>query len=65
MQQAETRDPDELLTIEQTAKLLRISPRSLWSLTSPRGPLKCVRLNSRSTRYRRSDVRELVASRVS
>lgn len=30
----------------EAAKALAISPRTLWSLTAPRGPIPCVRVGS-------------------
>jgi len=39
-----------LLTVPEAAKALSISPRSLWAMTSPRGPIPAVRF-SRSVRY--------------
>lgn len=30
----------------EAAKLLGISPRTLWGLTAPRGPIPCVRVGS-------------------
>ena len=39
-----------LLRDREAAELLGISPRKLWELTSPRGPIKCVRIG-RSVRY--------------
>ena len=49
-----TRPPDAadpwLLTPAEAAKQLRISARALWSLTTPRGPIPCVRLG-KAVRY--------------
>lgn len=40
--------PDPLLmSIREAAQRLRISERTLWSLTAPRGGIKCVRLTGR------------------
>jgi hypothetical protein len=36
-----------LLSATDAAEALTISPRTLWSLTAPRGPIPCVRLGSR------------------
>ncbi len=36
-----------LLSAREAARALSISPRSLWSLTAPRGPIRCVRLAGR------------------
>lgn len=35
---------------QDAAKALGISPRTLWALTVPRGPIPCVRLGN-SVRY--------------
>lgn len=39
--------PKLLLTAPEAARALSISPRTLWSLTAPRGPIPAVRLGSR------------------
>jgi predicted DNA-binding transcriptional regulator AlpA len=44
-----------LLTAAETSKELAISPRSLWSLTSPRGAIPAVRIG-RSVRYDPADL---------
>jgi predicted DNA-binding transcriptional regulator AlpA len=36
-----------LLDARQAAAALSISPRTLWSLTSPRGPIPSIRLGTR------------------
>ena len=36
-----------LLSAREAARLLSISERTLWGLTSPRGPILCVRLRGR------------------
>lgn len=52
----------ELLTVEETAALLKISPRSIYEMTSNRGrarrqhPLPAIRLNSKALRFRREDI---------
>ena len=50
MSNATAQTPALLLTARETATALRISERSLWSLTEPRGPIPCIRLG-RSVRY--------------
>jgi hypothetical protein len=37
-----------LLTIRETAAALRISERTLWSMTQPRGPIPVVRIGVRT-----------------
>jgi hypothetical protein len=44
-----------LLTGRETADRLAMSERSLYALTEPRGPLRCVRLPGR-VMYRLSDI---------
>jgi excisionase family DNA binding protein len=52
----------ELLTVEEAAAVLKISPRSVYEMTSSRGrarrehPLPVVRLNSKCLRFRREDL---------
>lgn len=49
-----------LLTPREAADTLSICEKSLWSLTVPRGPIKCVRLG-RSVRYSSDALREFIA----
>jgi excisionase family DNA binding protein len=52
----------ELLTIDECAALLKVSPRSVYEMTSSRGrarrqhPLPVLRLNSKCLRFRRQDI---------
>ena len=52
----------ELLTIEECAALLKVSPRSVYEMTSARGrarsthPLPVLRLNSKCLRFRPEDI---------
>ncbi|MCX7428902.1 MAG: helix-turn-helix domain-containing protein [Planctomycetia bacterium] len=39
--------PKLLLDVREASAALSISPRTLWSLTSPRGPIPAVRLPGR------------------
>lgn len=48
-----------LLTPPETAETLQISSRTLWGLTSPRGPIPCVRIG-RSVRYSPVDLRNFI-----
>lgn len=59
---AETAHGNErlLLTPDEAARQLSICPKSLWSLTVPRGPIRCVRLG-RSVRYSVDALREFIA----
>jgi excisionase family DNA binding protein len=54
-------DPDTLLNANQTAALLAISARTLWSLTNA-GMIPCVRIG-RSVRYRRAALLDWVLDR--
>jgi len=57
-----TTPPLLLLTSRQAAHALSISPRLLWQLTEPRGPIRVLRLSGRgSARALRYDVRDLLA----
>lgn len=49
-----------LLTADEAAQQLSICPKSLWSLTAPRGPIKSIRLG-RSVRYSLTTLREFIA----
>ena len=52
----------ELLTIEECAALLKVTPRSVYEMTSSRGrvrsqhPLPVLRLNTKCLRFRREDI---------
>jgi excisionase family DNA binding protein len=54
-------DPDTLLDAKQTAALLAISARTLWSMTNA-GMIPSVRIG-RSVRYRRAALLEWVIDR--
>jgi excisionase family DNA binding protein len=57
--------PDPLLlTPPQAAKLLAISPRTLWGLSQPRGPVPTVKIG-RLVRYSREALEAFVRSRES
>ena len=43
--------PPALLTIHDAAEYLRVSARTMYSLTRPRGPIPCVRCGPRGVRY--------------
>ena len=43
------------LKLAEAAKLLQVSERHLWSKTSPRGPVPCVRIGN-AVRYRSADL---------
>ena len=60
LQQPERSDSKLLLTPREAAEALSICEKSLWSLTAPRGPIKCVRLG-RSVRYSPDALRAFVA----
>jgi len=54
-----TESPKLLLTPREAAETLSVCEKSLWSLTAPRGPIKCVRLG-RSVRYSIEALREFI-----
>jgi len=37
----------KLLTAREASKVLRISERSVWAVSAPRGGLRCVRIGNR------------------
>lgn len=41
-------EPPLLLPATEAARLLNVSPRTLWSITHPRGSLAVVRIGSRT-----------------
>jgi excisionase family DNA binding protein len=43
--------PPAILTIHEAAEYLRVSPRTLYTLTHPRGPIPCLRVGPRGVRY--------------
>ena len=49
-----------LLTPREAAETLSVCEKSLWSLTAPRGPIRCVKLG-RSVRYSVDALREFIA----
>jgi len=51
--------PEQLLTVKDVSKLLGVSDRCIWSVTSPRGALPSVRIG-RLVRYLPQDVAEYV-----
>ena len=51
----DTSSGDELLPTREAARYLGISPRTIWGLTFPRGPLPVSRFG-RAVRYSRSDL---------
>jgi excisionase family DNA binding protein len=40
-----------ILTLQEAADMLKVSSRTLYSLTKPRGPIPCVRCGPRGVRY--------------
>jgi len=53
--------PVLLLTAAQASKALALSPRKLWSLTAPRGPISAVRIG-RAVRYSLDDLRNFIVA---
>jgi len=51
-----------LWTVPEAARALSVSPRTLWSLTVPRGPIPAVYLG-RSVRYDPDALRRWIAER--
>ncbi len=50
-----------LFDIKQAANVLQISERTLWSFTTPRGSLPCVRIG-KSVRYDPADLKAWINS---
>jgi len=50
-----------LLTPRESAAALGLCEKTLWSLTDPRGPIRCVRIG-RAVRYAPADLSEWVES---
>jgi excisionase family DNA binding protein len=55
--------PNLLLTARETAEALRISLRTLWALTAPRGALPAVRIGRRVF-YRLQDVDQFIQNQL-
>ena len=51
-----------LLRLPQAARALAVSQRTLWGLTTPRGPIPCVRIG-RSVRYAADDLQRWIDTR--
>lgn len=45
-----------LMRIDEVAKLLDVSERTVWALTQPRGPIRAIRVGKRSVRYAADDI---------
>ena len=56
--------PAPLLTSKEAAAILRVSERTLWSITSPRGPIRPVRIGPRSVRYAPAVIQEYIEVRI-
>ncbi len=56
--------PKLLLTAREAAKALAISEKTLWSLTTPRGPIPCVRVGERSIRYSVAALEKWIATQT-
>ena len=52
-----------LLSNRQAADVLSVSPRTLWGLTSPRGPIPCIKIGNRVL-YPYEALREWVAKNI-
>ena len=53
----------KLMRIREVAERTGLCEKSIWNATAPRGPLACVKLNSRVA-YRPADVSAWIESRV-
>jgi excisionase family DNA binding protein len=50
-----------ILTIQDAAELLKVSSRTMYSLTRPRGPIPCVRVGPRGVRYTMTALQAFIA----
>lgn len=57
-------DPNTLLTPQDTADLLGVSPATLARWRSEGGHLKFVRLGHKTVKYRYSDVAEFIEAKL-
>jgi len=57
----QTMDRPLLLTTREAAKAIQICEKTLWSLTDPRGPIRCVRIG-RAVRYDPADLSAWIES---
>jgi excisionase family DNA binding protein len=53
--------PTLLLTAREAAKALAVSEKTLWTLTTPRGPIPAIRVGERSLRYSVRALEEWIA----
>ncbi len=53
-----------LLNVRQTARMLSIGERTLWSETAPRGNLPCVVIGKKGVRYRPQDIEAYIARKT-
>jgi len=58
---SEETDRQLLVTVTAAAAALAVSPRTLWSLTAPRGPIPAVRIG-RAVRYDLNALRTWIAA---
>lgn len=63
MAETQTVSSPALLDAHQAAKLLNVSERTLWSLTSPRGRLPVVRIG-RLQRFRLADLQNFIQGQL-
>jgi len=62
-QESSASKPKLLLAVREAAEALGISPRTLWSLTAPRGPLPAVRIRRRVF-YRLQDLDNFITNQL-
>ncbi len=55
--------PKLLLSAVEAAKAMSVCPKTLWSMTQPRGPIPCVRCRSRVL-YPLDGLKEWIASQA-
>ena len=57
--------PPALLTIHEAAEYLRVSTRTLYSLTRPRGPIPCIRVGPRGVRFSLASLQRFIRDQES
>jgi excisionase family DNA binding protein len=56
-----THAPPSVLTIHEAADYLRVSTRTLYAMTRPRGPIQCLRVGPRGVRYTVAALQRFIA----
>jgi excisionase family DNA binding protein len=54
-----------ILTLQEAADLLKVSSRTLYAMTQPRGPIPCLRVGPRGVRYTLAALERWIAQQES